>query len=161
MPSPFAAPAARATFRAVVRAAVPFAADLDPDDLRAGEATVDAALAGRPASVRRQIGLFLRVLDLAALLLRRRRFASLGAADARAVLERLERAPLLLLRRGTWGLRTLAYMAVYTRDSVRRTIGYGATPGGWSEWEGGGMGPWPGRGGAGAPEPTVLTVDDG
>lgn len=160
MPSPFDAPAARATFRAVVRAAVPASADLPDDELRAGEAVVDASLAARPASVRRQIGLFLRVLDGAALILRRSRFASLDPDDARAVLRRLERAPLLLLRRGTWGLRTLAFMAVYTRPAVREAIGYGVRLRGWRERPDGDMGSWPERAGGGAPETTVLTAMD-
>src|SRR2546422_3095313 len=43
----------------------------------------------------------------------------------------IERAPLLLMRRGLWGLRTLAFMGYYGRPAAAREIGYRADPRGW------------------------------
>ena len=47
------------------------------------------------------------------------------------MLETLQDAPVLLLRRGIWGLRTLAFMGYYTRPDAQRAIGYRADPRGW------------------------------
>ena len=43
----------------------------------------------------------------------------------------MQDAPLLLLRRGFWGLRTLIFMGYYGRDAARDAIGYRADPRGW------------------------------
>jgi hypothetical protein len=75
-----------------------------------------------------------------------------------ALLRGLERSPLLLLRRGVWGVRTLAFMACYAQAGARRRIGYAASPSGW-EARGGVLGAWPDRGGAAPPESYVLTRD--
>ncbi len=144
-------------FRNVVRAAVPSAAGFTPEQWWRAEAAVAAALAERPPAVVRQIVLFHRVLNLPALLMRARPFARLSAEDARRVLERLERFPLLAIRRGVWGVRTLAFMAVYTQPEVRERLGYAARPGGW-EVRGGVQGPWPERAGAAPPEPHVTAL---
>jgi hypothetical protein len=54
-------------------------------------------------------------------------------ADRRALLlGRLENSPVLLLRRGLWGLRTLVYMGYYGQPQVREAIGYRAHPDGWA-----------------------------
>lgn len=92
---------------------------------------MEEALARRPPEVRRQIATFLRILDLLPVPRYGRRFSSLAPERRLAVLRWLERAPLLLLRRGVWGVRTLSYLAVYGQDGVRREIGYRADPRGW------------------------------
>ena len=53
----------RPVFRAIVRAVVPAAASLDEDAWSRAEAIVDEALADRTASIRRQIVLFMRVVN--------------------------------------------------------------------------------------------------
>lgn len=146
----------RATFRAVARAVVPAATELDDQAWLRGEATVDASLAGRSAKVRRQVVLFLRLLELLALIRRGRTLTSLPSESVRRLLAGLERSRMPLLRRGTWGVRTLAFMAVYTQPAMRDALGYRATAAGW-EARGGSQGPWPGRGGAGSPESGILT----
>jgi hypothetical protein len=148
----------RETFRAVVRAAVPMSVDLDEEAWRRGEAAVEESLSERPGSVRRQVVFFLRVLSLMGRLLKGRPLHALPAEAVRTLLARLERAPLLLLRRGVWGVRTLAFMAVYAQPGVQEALGYRASAAGWGARDGG-QGTWPGRGDAGAPEPGVLSVD--
>ena len=49
-----------------------------------------------------------------------------------AFLQRLHSSPLMPLRRGLWGIRTLIFMGYYNQDSVREEIGYGADPWGWT-----------------------------
>jgi hypothetical protein len=147
----------RGGFRAVTRAAVPAAAALDEAAWTRGEAIVEQALADRPARVRRQVVLFLRILELCAWLRFGQGLGRLSAEQGYRLMAWMERAPLLLLRRGVWGLRTLAFMAYYGQEEVRRGLGYAAVAGGW-EARGSGQGPWSARGGAAPPEPGVLVV---
>ena len=118
-------------FRAVVTTVVPEARSLSDASWAELEQIVDRALSERPRSVRRQVRAFLRLLDVIARLTRGRGFARLDAAQRTRVLERLGASRLLLLRRGVWGVRTLAFMGYYARPDAAREIGYRASPDGW------------------------------
>jgi hypothetical protein len=96
------------------------------------ESEIERALAPRPAAVRRQLGSFLRLLDWWPIPRYGRRLTKLDEDKRRALLHSLERHPLLLIRRGVWGLRTLVFLSYYTRDDVAAFIGYRAHRDGWS-----------------------------
>ncbi len=146
------------TFRTLVLCVVPAAERLDDQGWTAAQRIVGAALAQRPGRVRRQIALFLRVVSLLAFLRHRRRFTDLPPEKARRFLGALERSPVLMVRRGFWGVRTLALMGYYARPEARAALGYRATGRGWRAREGQ-QGKWADRGSAGQPEAEVLTVD--
>ena len=124
-------PSVRPMFRALAEAFVPESAALDEGGWAEAEAIVERFLATRPAAVRRQLRLLIRLLDLLPLLRYGRRFRSLDATRRLRVLEGAQNAPMLLLRRGIWGLRTLAFMAYYERPEAAAEIGYRATARGW------------------------------
>ena len=121
----------RGTFRAVAETVVPEACALTPDEWRVLEGIVEEALAARPAHVRRQVGLLVRAIELLPVLRYGRGFTALDPAQRTAVLRLLQGAPLLLLRRGFWGLRTLALMGYYARPEAAAALGYRADPRGW------------------------------
>jgi hypothetical protein len=118
--------------RAVTVAFVPEAAALAENEWRAADAIIAKALDARPASQRRQIAAFLRLLDLLSLVRHRRSVARLSVAERTELLEALSRSRLLLLRRGVWGIRTLAFMGFYARPEGAQEIGYRASASGWS-----------------------------
>ncbi|HTT68261.1 MAG TPA: hypothetical protein VMF70_09540 [Gemmatimonadales bacterium] len=124
-------PTVRPLFRALATTFVPEAASLDERGWAEAEQIVAEFLAGRPAGVRRQLTLLLRLLDFLPLLRWGRRFRSLDAAHREQFLAAMQDAPLLLLRRGVWGVRTLAFMAYYARPAAAAAIGYRADPRGW------------------------------
>jgi hypothetical protein len=121
----------RETFRAIAATVVPEAAALDEDGWAEVERLVESTLAPRPAGIRRQLRLFIRAIDLLPLARYGRRFRSLDAERRTRVLASLQSSPLLLLRRGFWGLRTLAFLGYYARPEARAEIGYRASPRGW------------------------------
>jgi len=123
--------AVRGTFRAVAETIVPEAGALPPDEWRALETIVEEALADRPAKLRRQVRLLVRLIEHAPVLRYGRGFTALDPARRTAVLRLLQGAPLLLLRRGFWGLRTLVLMGYYARPAAAAAIGYRADPRGW------------------------------
>ena len=120
----------RPAFRAVAVTVVPEAAGLDEAGWRDLEEIVERALAQRPPRLRRQLLLFIRVIELLPAV-RGPRFSGLAPAARARFLAALERAPLLLVRRGFWGLRTLILMGYYARPAAARAIGYRAEARGW------------------------------
>ena len=121
----------RGTLRAVATTVVPESRTLDARGWNELERVVTAALAARPASLRLQFAFFLRVIEWSPLLWSGRTFGRLDDERRRRFLERLQNSPLLLLRRGFWGLRTLILMGYYTQREVAAAIGYRAEPRGW------------------------------
>jgi hypothetical protein len=124
-------PAIRATFRALTTTFVPEAGTLDDAGWAEAEDIVERFLATRPPAIRRQLRLLIRLLDLLPLVRHGCRFRALDAARRTRFLEALQNAPVLLLRRGVWGVRTLAFMSYYARPAAAATIGYRADVRGW------------------------------
>ncbi len=160
MAPPHAIGPVRPVFRTIVAAVAPAASSMDESGWTRAEAIVDDALSQRSASIRRQIVLFIRLLDLMALVRCGRRLRSLDGEQARGFLSTVEKSRILLFRRGLWGVRTLAYMGYYAQDAVQTAVGYSASSVGW-EAVGGSAGAWPERKGAGTPEASTLTAADG
>ncbi len=122
---------ARSVFRAIAVTVVPAAAALDDGAWRDLEAIVEDEIAKRPARVQRQILALLRAIDFLPLARYGRRFSALDRARRTRFLHALEHAPVLLLRRGFWGIRTLVLMGYYARPAAATAIGYRADARGW------------------------------
>ena len=123
----------RARFRALARAIVPESAELDESGWAEVEAIIEEALARRPASMRRQLQLFIRALDLLPAVRWGRTFRRLGPARRTRFLEAVQSSRLFIIRRGFWGLRTLVFMGYYARPAAHAGIGYDARTRGWLE----------------------------
>ena len=95
------------------------------------ECRIVQALASRPPAMRRQLGLFVRLLQAASRVRYRTGLAALDPGRRTALLEAFAGSPLLLVRRGIWGLRTLVMLGWYTQPSVVSALGYRASPAGW------------------------------
>lgn len=121
----------RPAFRALAAAFVPETAHATDAQWALLEETVARALANRPPQLRKQVGLFLRVLDLAARVRFGRGLAALEVTRRTSLLEWFAHSPVLLFRRGIWGLRTLVMMGWYTQPGVIAALGYRADPRGW------------------------------
>ena len=124
-------PPVRIPFRAIAVTVVPEAARLGEAEWAELDAIVEAQLAPRPARLRAQLVLLVRLLDLLPVLRWGRRFRALDEARRVRVLEAVQYAPLLLLRRGFWGLRTLVLMGWYARPEAAAAIGWRPHPRGW------------------------------
>jgi hypothetical protein len=122
----------RSIFQAVATVMVPELRSAGPTTWTELEAEVERALAARPALVARQLTSFLRLVDWWGVPRYGRRLTKLDDTKRLALLESLERHPLLLIRRGVWGVRTLVFLGYYTRDDVAAFIGYRGHRDGWS-----------------------------
>lgn len=122
----------RPVFRAVAMAMVPATQRYLAADWAEMEAAVEGALAQRPVALQRQLLAFVRLLNLLAVPLGGATMVRLDATQRERVLHRLERAPVALLRRGVWGLRTLIFLGHYTRSGVVAASGWRGDKRGWA-----------------------------
>jgi hypothetical protein len=118
-------------FRALATAFVPEIAQATPAQWAATEQTIADFLARRGPALRRQLGLLGRALALVSRVRYGRSLAALPPDRLTALLTGLAHAPVLPVRRGIWGLRTLVLLGWYTQDQVAAAIGYRASPLGW------------------------------
>ncbi|MBL0313777.1 MAG: hypothetical protein IPP78_13940 [Holophagaceae bacterium] len=121
----------RRAFRTIAETVVPEAVRLDEQSWLELEQIIGVALEAKPSGLRRQLLLFIRVLDVLPLFRYGRTFQSLDPRRRELFLLGIQDAPLLLLRRGFWGLRTLIFMGYYGREQGRAETGYRADPRGW------------------------------
>ena len=130
MDRPVLAPV-RSVFRALACTFVPEAQGLDERGWADVEAICEHFLATKPEPIRRQVVLLVRLLNALPLLRWGRPFLALSPERRTRFLAALQDAPLLLLRRGIWGLRTIAFMGYYSRAEAAAAIGYRADKRGW------------------------------
>jgi hypothetical protein len=121
----------RPGLRALTTSIVPETALATDAQWAALEATVERAISAKPASLRRQLGWLLRLVDAAARIRYGRPLERLSSARRLELLEGLAKSRVLLLRRGIWGLRTLLMLGWYTQSDVAAELGYRASPAGW------------------------------
>jgi hypothetical protein len=118
-------------FRAVVRSVVPEADELDDAEWGELVALIDESLLGRPAALRRQLRIFLRLVQWLPLFRYGRRFTSLESGRRARFLAGLQNHRVDRIRVGFWGLRTLALLGYYGRSGAAAAIGYRPNPSGW------------------------------
>lgn len=120
------------TLRALAETVVPATSALEADGWGSLDRIVTNAIKARPPRMQRQLALFIRAIEWLPLLRYGRPFSKLTPARRQRFLESLQDSPLLLIRRGFWGLRTLILMGYYTQGRAIAAIGYRADPRGWS-----------------------------
>ena len=118
-------------FRAIVATIVPEATQLDERNWKQVESLVENMLDQRPATLARQIRVFLHSIEWLPALRYGRRFSALDAAQQARALAYLQDHPIELVRVGFWGLRTLALLGYYGRPEGAQAIGYAASARGW------------------------------
>lgn len=122
----------RHILRAVAMTVVPESSSLDEQAWAEVERVIEEALGRRTSRVRRQLIVFFRLLQVLPVARYGRQLTRLNARQRVVFLEWIERSPVLLIRRGFWGVRTLIFMGYYTREDVATAIGYRAHPDGWA-----------------------------
>jgi len=103
---------------------VPETSSLDAAGLGRFFGIIDEALADREPAVRRQFATFLGVLRWAPLARYGGPFDGLSTERQDAVLRWFEYSPVDLLRKGTWGLKTMVFMGYYGQPETNSLVGY-------------------------------------
>jgi hypothetical protein len=103
---------------------VPEVAALDTDQRGAFRTIIDEALADRPAAMRRQLGIFLGLVERAPLIRFGSTFTRLAPTRQDRVLRWFQDAPVELLRKGFWGMKALVLMGYYARPEAAAEVGW-------------------------------------
>jgi hypothetical protein len=103
---------------------VPEVAALDERQQESFRAIVSDALAERSATMRRQLGVFLGLVERAPVVRFGARFTRLPVATQDRVLRWLQDAPIGLLRSGFWGMKALVLMGYYARPDAAAEVGW-------------------------------------
>lgn len=106
---------------------VPETGSLDTSGLGRFFSIIDESLGEREPAVRRQFAVFLGVLRWAPLARYGGPFESLSSERQDAVLRWFEDCPVGLLRKGTWGLKTMVFMGYYAQPETNSLVGYHPT----------------------------------
>lgn len=128
--APFFSSSLRSAFRALATCFVPETARATSAQWAALEAEVERAIGAR-AGLRGRLALFIGLLDLSARLRYGHSLTRLDPVRSDALLRAFSASPVLLLRRGVWGLRTLVFLGWYTQPDVIAELGYRAHSAGW------------------------------
>ena len=115
-------------FLAVQRRLVPRSAAFSEAQQQESVRIVRNFLAGKPASVRLKLSLFFRVINVLSFLYGGRTFAHLSAEKQTQVLHTLFDSNISLLRKGFWGINTLARLGAYGQPSVYPDLSYRLKP---------------------------------
>jgi hypothetical protein len=118
-------------FRSIAETIIPEVRELDDEQWSGVVAIIERALMNRPAKMRRQFALFVRALNVLAMVKYGRSLSALIPYMRTDFLESIQDSRVLLLRRGFWGLRTLILMGYYARPEAMPLIGYRANNRGW------------------------------
>ena len=118
-------------FRAVVTTIVPESASLDAKGWRDLEMGVESLLRDRPERLKRQLRLFLRLIQWLPVVRYGRPFTALDGATRTRVLAHLQNDPIQKVRVGFWGLRAIVLAGYYGRPEAAQAIGYAASARGW------------------------------
>lgn len=121
---PFVTPTRRSTLWTLACRVVPPCERLDDAARDEMMRIIDRAITGRPASMQRQLGLFLTVIRVVARLRSLRRIEKLKPDDVERLCRWLERNPISLVRKGFWGVKALILMGYYGQGPIRAAIGY-------------------------------------
>ncbi|MBI4566892.1 MAG: hypothetical protein HY719_00685 [Planctomycetes bacterium] len=111
-------------FLAVAGRIVPGVGSLDAAGRQAFLALVREFMESKPPALRRQIDLFLSLIRWLPLARHLRPFEALSPERQDAVLLGFQESRLLLLRRGFWGLKALAFMGYYGRPVAAAAVGW-------------------------------------
>ena len=108
---------------------------MTPAQWQAFDQLIANALAKRPAGMRRQLALFIRLLNVISLLRFWKPLHRLELRKRTQFLNGIQNSKLLLFRRGFWGVRTLVFMGYYARPEAAALVGYAASPRGWERYK--------------------------
>lgn len=115
-------------FVAIQKCAVPRSAEFSEEQAQESLRLVTRFLEDKPSGVRFKLVLFLIYIDALSLMRGAKVFPTLAAEEQRLILTGLFDSRVSLIRKGFWGLNTLARLGVYGQSSVYASLNYRLRP---------------------------------
>lgn len=111
-------------FFAIQNCLLPRSKKFGPEQKKESLKLVNELLSERPDSDLRKLALFFKVINLLSFWVGFHSFRYLQAEQQRKVMGFLFDNPVPIIRKGFWGLNTLAKLSVYGQKSLYKEIGY-------------------------------------
>lgn len=121
---PFLSGSMKLRFEALQNCLVPRSQKFTRNESVRSTLLINELLHQQTVSSRNMLALFIMLIDLFSCIRYARSFRHLNAAKKKAVLNFFFDAPISLLRKGFWGLNTLARLGVYGQTELHDEIGY-------------------------------------
>jgi hypothetical protein len=121
---PFLSGLRQERFEALQARLVPRSEKFETTERAESRRLINELVGKMPEANQRKLGLFLVIIDLISLFFGLKPFRKLSRDKQERVLAWLFDAPVGLLRKGFWGLNTLAKLGVYGQTSLYPEIGY-------------------------------------
>jgi hypothetical protein len=115
-------------FVAIQKCTVPRSAEFSEEQVRESLQLVTRFLREKPSGVRFKLVLFLIYIDALSMLRGAKSFPELEEEKQRRILKGLFDSKVPLIRKGFWGLNTLARLGVYGQPSVYPSLNYRLRP---------------------------------
>ena len=122
--NPFLSGSREKKFIAIQQCLVPLAKEFNEEQLKQSSETINSLLQNKPVAIRFKIGLFINIINFLSLVLKFKPFSTLDESSKTEILNKFFDSPIGLMRKGFWGINTLAKIGVYTQHSVYPIIGY-------------------------------------
>ena len=103
---------------------VPRSENFTPVEREASRELVNNLLSSQPPIILIKIKLFMVMIEVFALITQRNAFGQLTNENRNQVLDAFFGSPISLLRKGFWGLNTLARLGVYGQTTLHEELGY-------------------------------------
>ena len=103
---------------------VPRSIAFTQEERERSRALVNGLLSSQPVTIVAKIRLFMILIEVFSLITQTKAFDRLAQEDKKKVLQAFFESPVPLLRKGFWGLNTLARLGVYGQASLHQELGY-------------------------------------
>ena len=123
-PEPFLIGMRQVRFEALQRRLAPRSAGFSSDQWQTSRTLINNLLSKQATGNRKKLALFLVIIDVISFFTGLRPFRNLPENRQDWLLRKLFDSPVGLLRKGFWGLNTLAKLGVYGDPSLYEEIGY-------------------------------------
>ena len=111
-------------FESLQNSLVPRSKDFTPLQKQQSKDLINRLLDDQSESSKRKLALFFILIDLFSVLTNGKTFIKLKDDNKKALLQSFFDSPISLLRKGFWGINTLARMGVYGQTELHAEIGY-------------------------------------
>jgi len=111
-------------FEALQHVLVPRSEHFSAAEKQRSKNLINKLLSQQTAGSKKKLALFITLIDIVSIFCHARTFKKLPSNSQRAILEVFFDSPISLLRKGFWGLNTLARLGVYGQKELHEDIGY-------------------------------------
>ena len=115
-------------FIALQNALVPRSKRFTDQERQCSEDLVNSLLSQQSKASQKKLSVFFNVIDLFSFIFHGQPFRLLQADKQKHILNSFFNSPISLLRKGFWGLNTLARLGVYGQKELHDEIGYNIRP---------------------------------